>query len=582
MNGTAENKKRTQECTPRICSVRSTCAVFIISLLTLLLASTSHPTLELYDDGIIVSGADAILHGKLPYRDFWTMYAPGQFYLTALLFHIFAPQLYIARLVGVLSKVAIITLGYISVKHCTQAHGKLLPAACAVVLTLTLAYMGNETFPAFPATALAMLALMLMERGLVEYRLKMLFIAGLSTALAACMRHDMGFYTALALSFGTMFISRVQPQPRSWPEISRALGAYWGGILSIGIPVAAFFLYHVPLHDLYENLIYIPSVIYPRVRRLPWPGVTEAQEIAAYMANVSEFPLRTLIWGMREFVVYVPFLVATPSLLISAQKLYRSRQDGAGADATCSFILLASALSLLMTLKGTVRPSPHHLAPAVALAVPAGLLMIRQALPTINIMGRLLTICLALASLPLTATCVAGYLFVSDGLFSPSDKDTFSERCLHPALLRLRCVMGYASRGRYAHAVDFIQQLTHPGDNIYVGAGRHDRIFASAVMLYFLADRPPATKWYELHPGVQTRTETQLHMIEELRRMQPGVVVLDTAWDRVSENNGSSQSSGVHFLDEWLGECYTEAARIESVRILAPRAGDARCTAPAP
>ena len=502
MNGTAENKTQAHGCTQSACLVRSTCAVFIISLLALLLASASSKTLALYDDGIIVSGADAILHGKLPYRDFWTMYAPGQFYLTALLFHIFEPQLYIAWLVGIFSKAAITMLGYILVKRHAQTHGKWLPATCAAVLMLLLAHMGNESFPVFPATALAMLALLLMERGLIECRHEAIFVAGLSTALAACFRHDMGFYTSLALSLGAMFVARMQPQVVGWGKISRTLGMYWGGILTIGAPVATFFLLNVPLHDLYENLIYIPSAIYPEVRRLPWPGLTEAQAMAAYMVNVSEYPLRTLIWGVREFVVYMPFLVAIPALLISGQKLYHDRHDGAKMSATWFFILLASALSLLMALKGAVRPEPHHMAPAVVLAVPAGLLTAHKTQFAKNTKKKLLSIYLALASVPLAATCAAGYIIISDELFNLGNKNTFSERCQHPALSRLRCVMGHDSRNRYVQAADFIQQLTQPDDKIYVGAGRHDKIFASAVMLYFLADRLPATKWHELHPGV--------------------------------------------------------------------------------
>src|SRR4029434_508065 len=43
--------------------------------------------------GKIVVGAERILEGEIPYRDFWTMYAPGQFYLLALMFKIFGTHL---------------------------------------------------------------------------------------------------------------------------------------------------------------------------------------------------------------------------------------------------------------------------------------------------------------------------------------------------------------------------------------------------------------------------------------------------------------------------------------------------------
>src|SRR6266498_5768003 len=41
------------------------------------------------DEGIVLRGAERILNGYLPYRDFFTFDTPGSFYLVALLFRIF-------------------------------------------------------------------------------------------------------------------------------------------------------------------------------------------------------------------------------------------------------------------------------------------------------------------------------------------------------------------------------------------------------------------------------------------------------------------------------------------------------------
>ena len=48
-----------------------------------------HMRLNVYDEGIILAGADRILQGHIPYRDYWSMYAPGQFYTLAFLFRLF-------------------------------------------------------------------------------------------------------------------------------------------------------------------------------------------------------------------------------------------------------------------------------------------------------------------------------------------------------------------------------------------------------------------------------------------------------------------------------------------------------------
>ena len=48
---------------------------------------------ELQYDGVSTVGAERVLRGEIPYRDFWTMYAPGHFYLLALVFLVFGPHL---------------------------------------------------------------------------------------------------------------------------------------------------------------------------------------------------------------------------------------------------------------------------------------------------------------------------------------------------------------------------------------------------------------------------------------------------------------------------------------------------------
>ena len=444
----------------------------MLALLALWLSFSIYPTLELYDNGIIVSGADSILQGKIPYKDFWTMYAPGQFYLTALLFRLFAPQLYIASLVGVVSKAVTVMLGYMALKRYATLYAKWLPAAGAAVLALFLARMGNETFPAFPAAALAMLALMCMERGLAQHRLILLLSAGILTGLTACFRHDMGLYTAVALVLGAVFVWKTQATSATGESaLPKMLAAYAVGILAIIAPVAAFFFINVPAHDLYENLIHIPSAIYPGMRHLPWAGVAQIQETLASV-QTSEHPVHEIFIGLRTFVVYVPFFIAIPGLYISALSLWKNKKNDKVIDAALPFICLASLLCLLMTLKGAIRPAPHHLAPAVVLAVPVGALMLQLIRQASAVGKTVMIICLSLASIPLAATDFIGYNSVRAGLRSLGAKNNFFERCETPALPRLRCMIAYRpSDKRNVMVADFLRERTPSGSPIMLVQG---------------------------------------------------------------------------------------------------------------
>ncbi|MEE2638411.1 MAG: hypothetical protein VYE68_14415 [Acidobacteriota bacterium] len=51
--------------------------------------------------GKAVAGARVILEGGVPYTDFWTMYAPGQFYAVAALFRVFGSELLVQAVAAV-------------------------------------------------------------------------------------------------------------------------------------------------------------------------------------------------------------------------------------------------------------------------------------------------------------------------------------------------------------------------------------------------------------------------------------------------------------------------------------------------
>jgi 4-amino-4-deoxy-L-arabinose transferase-like glycosyltransferase len=72
-----------------------TTLIFGVSLLYLWLSrhySSMDP-----DEGIVLQGAERILRGELPYRDFFSFYTPGSFYLVAGLFKIFGDSFVVAR-----------------------------------------------------------------------------------------------------------------------------------------------------------------------------------------------------------------------------------------------------------------------------------------------------------------------------------------------------------------------------------------------------------------------------------------------------------------------------------------------------
>ena len=56
-------------------------------------------------------------------------------------------------------------------------------------------------------------------------------------------------------------------------------------------------------------------------------------------------------------------------------------------------------------------------------------------------------------------------------------------------------------------AIEFIDSHTAPNQQLYVGTTRHDRIFANDNIIYFVAQRLPATHWSHFDPGLQNSSE---------------------------------------------------------------------------
>ena len=120
-------------------------------------------------------------------------------------------------------------------------------------------------------------------------------------------------------------------------------------------------------------------------------------------------------------------------------------------------------------------------------------------------------------------------------------------------------------------AIRFVRSRTAPSEPIFVGVGRHDKIFVGNVAFYFIADRPPATKWYNLEPGLQTSRPIQDQMIVDLKKSVPRYVVIDTEWDSTKEPNESAVSSGVTALDEFIADTYFVVAQFPPYRVLERR-----------
>ena len=518
-----------------------------------------------YDEGLVLLGADRVLRGDVPYRDFWTLYGPASFYVEAGLFRLFGETALVGRGLDAVVKAAVVGLTFLIVARLGR---RALAAAAAVLVLGLLIYLRNYGVPLFPAVCASLVAVVALHDVAESADRRAALIAGIAVGVAILFRHDLGAYALIGCLVVFMRSGSTSLGDRDAGR--RALALRFGaGVLGVVGPVAVVLLWVVPLHDLYVNLVRIPIVVYPQVRALPFPSLVD---------TVTEFMRQRSFNALGPPVVYLP-LAATVAAVASETLRGRAAPSGAAPPASAQTLQLLLLLNVLFFAKGLVRVSPLHMGASLVVSVilvAATAARARHALWRTALLGVGALACAGLVAKPFVS---AGERSASSG--ASTGESLLSDRwisqgpalCRDAPLPRLRCLRLDADRTTVAR---YLLEHGGRGQRVYIGSGRHDRLFANDVTLYFAAEAVAPTRWHDLHPGVQTTRETQTAMIAEFEASPLAYVVINTEWDDRQEPNDSARSSGVTLLDAWLRSRFRPVLRAGSLTVLAPALPAAR------
>ncbi|MDZ7808858.1 MAG: hypothetical protein U5L11_00350 [Arhodomonas sp.] len=417
-------------------------------------------------------------------------------------------------------------------------------------------YAGFFTYPLIPAAAAAFAAAGAILRWCRDGRTTALIAAGMLTTIAALFRHDVGAYTALAI-----LAAGIAPAPR--PR-GRAASIYLAVVLAGGLPFAAYLLASVPVAQLWEQLIIFPASVYPAMRSLPFPD-----PIAA-LGDMTGAPADARLWAHRFPDLLLPLTPVVLAVAGITGLLACLRRPDDTTDTAARARLLLGFLGLLLFAKGLVRPGVLHMLPAVLLVSP---LLLSWAFPAAAVeRGRIpppwrwaTSIAVAVFAIPPLA---AGWNSLGSG--EPTAHTLLGVEARYGASLPqgIPRARGFIVPADMAAAVRFVQARTAPDEPIFVALGRHDRVFVNDLLFYFLADRPPASRYVELHPGAVTEAAVQREIITDLAASRPPYVIRWMAPPR-REPNASARSSGNSALDEFLDTEYRVVQELGEYRILA-------------
>jgi hypothetical protein len=472
-----------------------------------------HRQLFPFDEGFVLCAADRILHGELPYRDFIAVYPPGQYYIVAWLFAIFGPGTLVMRLYDICVKAALVGLlgDWIA-----RTAGQAMAMATGVIAALWLMALPSFGYSSFPSLLLSLT--LILDRAQADdatptSRCVWALAAGILSGGATVIRHDLGAYGVMS----ALVALASRPPGRAADRRLLPVASFLGGVALVVIPVAAWLILNVSPQALLFDLYTYPVHMHPRVRRRPLQA---------------------------EFALPYFFPLAVYALTACALGLARQRKMW---TAIHSRILTFLVLGVLIFNLARIRVDSFHLAPTLLVGFAAAATLARAFMIERR---RLWYGAVALGLLTVMSLTLVRPLRKVSWMLREKRPFEFTVRTRTPR-------SPYISvQGGIEKSAFFIREHTTPEERIFVGCGRHDRIARNEPIVYFLAERLPATKYHFLEPGIATTRDGQAEITAGLERYRVKYLALSTAADDVSEPNESAISSGVFVLDNYIHSRY--------------------------
>jgi hypothetical protein len=525
---------------------------FVASLLYLALCMDR--TVGVYDEGITLFDAVRVLHGEVPHRDFYSLYGPGQIYILAGLYKVFGVSVLVERVWDTLVRAACVTLLLHLVGRSAPRGIALLGAFASLA---ALAAFRSYGYPLFPAlmTSLGGLALLL-SPPVSPASATRLAAAGACAGATWLFRYDIGIAVAGAMLALLAARAWLSPGDASRLRTFRR-SALWFvlGLAIVVMPVVVVFAALGVFPDLIFDVVTYPAQSYVRFRALPFPRPW----------SDWRYP-----WSLEVYVPVIAAAAAVPGLV--AALVQRARREATDPGVTMTVLGLL-ALTLLFFAKGWVRVSPIHMAGAEVTSL-ALIGVLARPIEGGSLANRAMVLVTVTVMSAFTVSWMSEVLGqAGQNIVWATANETPTApgvgSCHVPArIARIACFRVSSSD---AETALYVQEHTPADAGVFVGLSRHDVIFINDMLLYFIMDRHPVTKWAHFDPGLQTTAPTQLEMIDELRRAKPALVVLRANPIDWGEPNESVVSSGVTLLDDYLKSAYQPIVQFGANEILRSR-----------
>ena len=550
-----------------------------------------------FDEAISLVAARLVLRGYRPQIDFWCLYPPLSFYLTAAGFKVFGQTVLASRCWSALLYVLFLLSTARFFSHQFPHFRRLIP--CAVLL-VALAVVPNIALPVWPACAISWLALMtyLMGwRGPQAGRRWNIALSGLLAGVALLMRVNFGLYVSAVVVCDLVLVWLSQShagQSRVCRGSVLAAGALFTAPLLLSNAI-----FYACLYGRDTSVVLAQTVLAPQ--KLVGAHRFVVLDVSAGTACSLAFPMlwfaiRLLAGADRRagkwllpavlgcalagtaFVIrrqpaialYIPALEIALIAAVYALVLRLSRSE------ICLLLLYTFVLHYYLSRADDWHMAPLQLIGAMLvpylLFSPAGTPAHR---PKFAAMGSAFAVIVAAACAlpsvaglqPLARDFKTGIDLLANGFPNRSVSD--GERILYGAPAGPWALL--CDRSDEMRALRFVRARTSPADPIFVGVADHSRLFWNDVRAYWLADRPVGVRYLMLDPGIVTEAPAQAEIISDLERRKVPYALIDREDTAAFADQSFIQRGyvGSSLLDEFLASHFRETARFGNFTVLA-------------
>ena len=502
------------------------------------------------DVDVSVVGGDRVLRGEWPYRDFWTLYAPGSSAAVAATFAIFGRELIAVHAVAAVVAAAACSAFFGLMR---TAGLRQWPAIAACVLFALAVWTPS---PSLDSYAIPRLLLIVgwerVLRALRDADGGPLLGAGLAFGAAALFKHDVAAYAALGSGLAILLAGR--------PARGAAVARLAAGSACFVAP-ALVALAVVAGTDAWRDLVVFPLREFAAVRGEAYPGwLPPVEQVASVLVEPGDLRQAYRVasalaeWGQA----------IAPQALMCLWLVHALVRRSVSAQGWLAIVCLP-----LFWAAAHVQQNTHLFSMGVLCCV-----------LVVELWGRERAAAPRAAFAAFLALLVASFLAAAGLRFARMSLEQPGARELGlPGTSGIRLPARQAAV--IAPIVGLLRERVPAEEPIHVGLGRHDAIVIGDPTFYFLADRPVATRYHELHPGVVDRSLVQQEIVESLeRRGVRAIVVWNFGWTDakldaiLAERRLVRPDIGALLLDRHLAERFERIARFGEYDLLWRRGAD--------